>query len=88
MTAVKILGREYRVRNAGDPEHAYAVADYVDRVLREARSAVPDTHDAAILAAFNIASELLRLRGQKAVERGGGVSDARVQAMIDLIDSV
>jgi len=82
VTVVKILGREYRIRNAGDPEHANAVADYVDRTLREIHASMPDTQDAPILAALNIASELLELR------QAGAAPNSRVQALIDLIDSV
>jgi len=82
VTAVKILGREYRIRNAGDPEHAFAVAAYVDQMLRDIQASLPDTQDAPILAALNIASELLRLREQ------GTIPECRVRALIDLIDSV
>jgi len=83
VTAVRILGREYRIRNAGDAEHARAVASYVDGVMREIQASVPDTQDAPILAALNIASELLVLRS-----RTGTVPNARLRALIDLIDSV
>lgn len=84
VTAVRILGREYRIRNAGDPEHAHAVAAYVDQTLREIQASLPDTQDAPILAALNIANELLTLRacGQSAI------SQSRIRAMIDLIESV
>jgi len=84
VTAVRILGREYRIRNAGDPDHAHAVAAYVDQMLREIQASLPDTQDAPILAALNIASELLMLRGYG----HSAIPDERVQAMIDLIDSV
>ena len=84
MTVVKILGRDYRVRNADDPEHVVAVAAYVDQVLREIQRSMPDTHEAAILAAMNIASELLRLRDPEQPR----VPEPRLQAMIDLLESV
>ena len=57
---IKILEREYRVRTDADREHLEAVAAYVDGVLREVRRSTPDTQDASVLAALNIASELLR----------------------------
>jgi len=82
VTVVKILGREYRIRNAGDPEHATAVAAYVDRTLRDIHASMPDTQDAPILAALNIASELLELRARDVVP------EERIRALIDLIDSV
>ena len=78
---IKILDREYRVRTDADREHLEAVASYVDGVLREVRQTTPDTQDASVLAALNIASELLRTRETVSVPR------ERVQALIDLIDS-
>ena len=78
---VKILEREYRIRSDADPAHLDAVASYVDQVLREVRKSTPDTQDASVLAALNIASELIRSRSQVAVP-----SD-RIRELIDLIDS-
>jgi cell division protein ZapA (FtsZ GTPase activity inhibitor) len=80
-TTVKILEREYRIRSDADPEHLDAVAGYVDQVLREVRKSTPDTQDASVLAALNIASELLRTRQQVAVPR------ERILDLIDLIES-
>jgi cell division protein ZapA (FtsZ GTPase activity inhibitor) len=80
-TTVKILEREYRIRSDADPEHLDAVATYVDQVLREVRKSTPDTQDASVLAALNIASELLRTRQQVAVPRD------RILELIDLIES-
>jgi len=82
MVQVKIFGKEYRVRSDVSVEHLEQVADYVDRTLREVGCRTPDTQDAAVLAALNIASDLLRLRALEAVPR------ERVQELIDLIDSV
>lgn len=78
---VKILEREYRIRSDADPEHLDAVASYVDQVLREVRKSTPDTQDASVLAALNIASELLRTRQQVAVPK------ERILELIDLIES-
>lgn len=83
MIAVKLLGKEYRLKGDADPQHMQQVADYVDQVLHEIGRSHPDTLDAAILAALNIASELLRLR-----DSGCVVDGARIQALIDLVDSV
>jgi len=80
-TVIKILDREYRVRTDADQDHLESVAAYVDAVLREVRQTTPDTQDASVLAALNIASELLRRRDMVAVPR------ERVQALIDLCDS-
>jgi cell division protein ZapA (FtsZ GTPase activity inhibitor) len=78
---IKILEREYRIRSDAEPEHLEAVAAHVDRVLREVRRSTPDTQDAAVLAALNIASELLRSRNLVAVPR------ERIQELIELVDS-
>jgi cell division protein ZapA (FtsZ GTPase activity inhibitor) len=80
-TAIKILGKEYKLRTDADPQHLQDVAAYVDRVLLEVRSTAPDTQDAAILAALNIASELMLARELPSVRR------ERIQALIDLVDS-
>ncbi len=80
-TTIKILGQEYRLRSDMDQAHLERVADYVDRVMRQVRESTPDTQDAAILTALNIASELLSTRGLTAVP------SERVQALIDLVDS-
>ena len=82
MTAVRILGREYRIRNARDPEHARAVAAHVDGVLRDILAQSPETPDAPMLAALNIASDLLLCQQEIGVPR------ERIQALRDLIDSV
>jgi len=80
-TTVKILEREYRIRSDADPAHLEAVATYVDQVLREVRQSTPDTQDASVLAALNIASELLRTRQLVTVPR------ERILELIDLIES-
>ncbi len=88
-TTILILGREYRVRCDADETHLNPVAAHVDSVLRDLQRTTPDTQDAAILAALNIASDLLRIRDHGTGGTGGtGVSDARIQALIDLVDSV
>ncbi len=78
---IKIMGNEYRVRSDSNPEHLEKVASYVDGVLRGISRSTSDTQDAAVLAALNLASELLQLRQLEAVPRG------RLQALIDLVDS-
>lgn len=83
MTAVKILGKEYRLKGDADPEHMQRVADYVDQLLHEIGRTQPDTLDAAILAVLNVASEFLRIRDSGCVVEG-----ERIQALIDLADSV
>lgn len=81
--SIKIAGREYRVRTDGDPAHVQHVASYVDGLLRDLLETTPDTSDAAILTALNVASELLELRDHLTV-----VPRERMKALIELLDSV
>ncbi len=81
LNTIKVMGHEYRVRSDSDPEHLQQVARYVDEVLREVSQSTADTQNAAVLAALNLASELLELRRRETVPR------ERLQALIDLIDS-
>ncbi|MFQ5698516.1 MAG: cell division protein ZapA [Myxococcota bacterium] len=79
---IEILGHEYRVRSDIEGDHLQQVASYVDSVLRDVHRTTPDTQDAAILAALNIASELLRIRTAHEV-----VPRSRIEAMIEQVES-
>lgn len=61
---VTIVGEEYTLRSDAPEAHARAVAEHVDRMIRQVLSSgsVVETHKAAILAAIQITDELLRLR--------------------------
>jgi cell division protein ZapA len=61
---VSILNDEYAIRSDTSPEHTRAVAQYVDRAIRQVMSTgtVVETSKAAILAALQIAGELFELR--------------------------
>jgi cell division protein ZapA len=61
---VTIAGEEYPLRTDSSPEHARAVAQYVDRAIRQviASRTVVETHKAAILAALQITDELFQER--------------------------
>jgi cell division protein ZapA (FtsZ GTPase activity inhibitor) len=81
LASVKILGKEYRLRGDADPEHFEAVASFLDQTMRDILRTLPDTQDAAMLAAINIASQFVSLRGAT-------VEANRIQSLIDLVDSV
>jgi cell division protein ZapA len=70
---VSIAGEEYSIRTDAPAEHTFAVAEYVDGVLRSILSsgAVIESHRAAILAALQITDELFRERasGQDTTSR-------------------
>jgi len=84
--SVNILGREYKIRGVADPAYVEEVAAFVDTRMREiARgTATPAPDRVAILAAINIADELLQLRRSgddelQSIER-------RTQNLIRLLD--
>ncbi len=66
---VMILGGEYTLRTETSPEHAMAVAAYVDNVISETMEsgARVESHKAAILAALRIAGELFEAREQASI---------------------
>jgi cell division protein ZapA (FtsZ GTPase activity inhibitor) len=98
--AVRIAGREYRLRSDADPAWLQQVARQVDQamtLIRE-RTDTVDTLEIAVLTALNLAREILLLREQLAVAReaetaagGRGVGAAdpdSLRALIELAESV
>jgi cell division protein ZapA (FtsZ GTPase activity inhibitor) len=89
--AIRIQGKEYRVRTEGDEAAIERVAAYVDATMDRVRSRTKtvDSRDVAVLAALNIAKDLL------ALSEGGGpvgkgflrIEASRVEALTDLIDA-
>ena len=61
---VSIVGEEYTLRSEETPEHAQAVAAYVDQAIRKilGGSNLVESHKAAILAALQITDELFKAR--------------------------
>ena len=61
---VTILNEDYNIRSDASVEHTQAVAQYVDRAIRQVMSSgmVVETNKAAILAALQIAGELFEAR--------------------------
>ena len=57
---VEILGESYAIRSEAAPEHTRAVAEHLDRSIRQilASGSVIEVNRAAILAALQITSEL------------------------------
>lgn len=70
-TAVEIFGSVYHVRGREDGEYLQEVASLVDRKMREvaAKLATGDAGKVAILAALNLADELLQSRKRQEGER-------------------
>lgn len=61
---VEILGESYAIRTEAAPEHTRAVAEHLDRAIRQILSggSVIEVNRAAILAALQITSELFVAR--------------------------
>ena len=61
---VEILGESYVLRTDAAPEHTRAVAEHLDKSIRQILSggAVIESNRAAILAALQITSELFQAR--------------------------
>lgn len=59
-----IAGRDYPLSGVESEEYLHRVAIYVDRKIQEVLKSCPQlsTSDAAVLAAVNVADELLKLR--------------------------
>jgi len=64
---VKILGQRYKVRSDDGEDYIQQLADYVNEQLAEVQKSTRTvaTHNAAILAALNIADNLFKLREQE-----------------------
>jgi cell division protein ZapA len=70
-TEVEIFGAVYSVRGSDDRGYLQGLADLVDRKMREVAQQVntADTARIAILAALNLADELLSLEKRQEGER-------------------
>jgi cell division protein ZapA len=80
-TRVSILNEEYAVRTDTSPEHAHAVANYLDQAIRRilASGAVVESNRAIVLAALQVTGELFDART---------AIDATTASIADLSDFV
>jgi cell division protein ZapA len=69
---VEIHGQRYPIRSALDPVYVARLASYLDEKMRAAADSTPtgDTLRLAIIAALNIADELLRCRDSESARDG------------------
>jgi cell division protein ZapA len=65
---VTILNEEYAIRSDTPPEHAQAVAKYLDQAIRKVLSSgtVVESNRAVVLAALQITAELFAAREEEA----------------------
>jgi cell division protein ZapA len=69
-TQVEIFGEVYHVRGGDEGGHLRELADLVDRKMREVAERVKgDTARIAILAALNLADELMQTQSRQEGER-------------------
>ncbi len=61
---IMIMGEEYILRGNSSPEDMHRVGRYVDRLMRTLaeKNVQMSRHKIAVLAALNLADELLRLK--------------------------
>jgi cell division protein ZapA (FtsZ GTPase activity inhibitor) len=88
--SVRVLGKEYRIRNgtvdATGVERAAAVVDDTMAKIRK-RTGRVDSLDLAVLAALNIANRLIALRERHAAARAHQVDAEGVQDLIQRVES-
>jgi cell division protein ZapA len=83
---VEILGREYTVKSDEGEERVKAIADYVNRKIKEVSESgqTVSTLNLAILAALNIANDYFKaVEGQKNFCQSIEARSGRLIAMID-----
>jgi cell division protein ZapA len=85
--SIRILGHEYRIRTEADPADLSHVARLVDETMSRLRdrTGVVDSLDLAIMAALNLARDLLAERGAR---QGTDVSTDRIRALADHVEQV
>ena len=82
---IQIYGKTYSLKSSSSEMDAEEVAGYVDSRMRELATARSKTStlDLAILAALNIAQELLELKGQ--TEAKGELEEEKIQQLFDAL---
>ena len=83
---IQIYGKTYSLKSSSSEMDAEEVASYVDSRMRELATACSKTStlDLAVLAALNIAQELLELKGQTEVK--GELEEKKIQQLVAALD--
>ena len=83
---IQIYGKTYSLKSSSSEVDAEEVAGYLDSRMRELATARSKTStlDLAILAALNIAQELLELKGQ--TEAKGELEEEKIQQLVAALD--
>ena len=83
--AVKIGGREFRIKTDEDAESLQKVAGYLDDTIKGVaeRTGTIDSLDVVTLTALNLAREVVRQRG----EGGAAAPTRRLRALTDRVEA-
>jgi len=83
---VRIRGKEFRVLTDGDEDALQRVAGLVDQTMArvERHTGAVDSRDVAMLAALNLAREVLDLRQR---DQASGFDAERLRALVDRAES-
>ena len=78
---VTILNEEYAIRSETPPEHARAVAQYLDQAIKQVMSsgAVVDSNRAVVLAALQVTAELFEAKASLAA------TNASIEALSEYV---
>jgi cell division protein ZapA len=86
MAKIQIYGKSYSLKNSSERVSTEEVAAYVDEKMRELAEVRSKTSsaDLAVLAALNIAQELMELQNQ--TEANDKVQDEKIGRMLEALE--
>jgi cell division protein ZapA len=87
MAKIQIYGKKYSLKSTSDQLSTEEVAAYVDAKMRELAEVRSKTSsaDLAVLAALNIAQELMEL--QKQIDANDKTREKKIELMIEAIEA-
>jgi cell division protein ZapA len=83
---IRVLGQEYRIRTDADPAELERIAGFVDETMGRLRdrTGTVDSLNLAVMAAVNLARDLL---AERAVRRGEAASAQRVRRLSERVEA-
>lgn len=86
--AIQIFGHEYKIRTDADPDGVERIARLVDDTMARIRerTGTVDSMDLAVMAALNLANDLLATKERERTSRESGVGPDELRAVRELID--